>query len=87
MTGVPLPKSDHAVVMARFAHKCLLQMNQLIRTLEVTLGPGTSELTLRIGMHSGSVIAGVLRGEKFRFQLFGDTMNVASRMESTGEKT
>jgi class 3 adenylate cyclase len=62
-------------------------MNQLIRTLEVTLGPGTSELTLRIGMHSGSVIAGVLRGEKFRFQLFGDTMNVASRMESTGEKT
>lgn len=72
--------------MARFAHECLLQMKQLTRALEVTLGPGTSELTLRIGMHSGSVIAGVLRGEKSRFQLFGDTMNVASRMESTGEK-
>jgi len=61
--------------MARFATNCLTKMNSLLHSLEVELGPDTAELGMRFGLHSGPVTAGVLRGERARFQLFGDTVN------------
>ena len=47
------------------------------------LGPGTGDLKARVGLHSGQVTAGVLRGAKARFQLFGDTVNTAARMQTS----
>eukprot|EP00980_Cylindrotheca_fusiformis_P029226 scaffold22762_cov127-Cylindrotheca_fusiformis.AAC.1 len=83
--GLPEPTDDHAVVACRFARECLKKMKDVTLKLEVSLGPDTSDLDLRTGIHSGQVTAGVLRGERSRFQLFGDTMNTAARMESSGE--
>ena len=51
VAGLPEARRDHAEVMARFAHKCLLKMNALVHKLETTLGPGTSELKMRVGLH------------------------------------
>ena len=42
------------------------------------VGPDTGDLVMRFGIHSGQVTAGVLRGEKSRFQLFGDTVNTGT---------
>lgn len=72
VTGLPKPRKDHAVAMVRFARDCREEMRKLTIVMSRTLGPGTEELCMRFGMNSGPVTAGVLRGEKSRFQLFGD---------------
>jgi class 3 adenylate cyclase len=70
-TGLPNPQPDHAVIMAKFAQDCMNELDRIVERLSASLGEGTDELALRTGMHSGEVTAGVLRGEKGRFQLFG----------------
>jgi class 3 adenylate cyclase len=85
VTGLPDPQENHAVIMVKFADECMTKMKQLTTELAESLGPDTADLAMRVGLHSGSVTGGVLRGQKSRFQLFGDTMNTAARMESNGK--
>lgn len=75
VTGLPDPQPNHAVIMARFASECQQAMNQITKQLVVHLGPDCCDLRMRFGLHSGPVTAGVLKGDRARFQLFGDTVN------------
>jgi class 3 adenylate cyclase len=60
-TGLPDPQKNHAEIMARFARTTCLRIQQLTSKLESQLGPGTADLAMRYGLHSGPVTAGVLR--------------------------
>lgn len=82
--GLPTPRDDHAVVMSQFALVCQRKFNQVINSL---VDIDADILRLRSGLHSGPITGGILRGEKSRFQLFGDTMNIAAKMESSGTPT
>ncbi len=75
--GLPKPCPDHAETMAQMA----LKMREA--TAQYAKEKGLN-LQLRIGLNSGPVVAGVIGSKKFIYDLWGDTVNLASRMESTG---
>ncbi|NMF84568.1 adenylate/guanylate cyclase domain-containing protein [Nodosilinea sp. P-1105] len=76
--GVPVPRPDHAKAIAQMALDMQATIGEFWR-------PDGQPFQLRIGINSGSLVAGVIGIRKFIYDLWGDTVNIASFMEATGE--
>jgi adenylate cyclase len=76
--GLPLPRHDHADAIAEMA----LEMQAAVAKIKAETN---ENLQIRIGINSGVVVAGVIGKKKFIYDLWGDAVNIASRMESSGE--
>jgi class 3 adenylate cyclase len=74
--GVPVPRADHADIVADMALGMLEDLAEFNRDKQMSL-------QMRIGLNSGPVVAGIIGFTKFSYDLWGSTVNVASRMESS----
>src|SRR5919197_6715883 len=75
VAGLPTPRSNHARIAAKFALDMVAATSRLRSGLPVPF-------TIRVGLHSGPVMAGVIGTRKFAYDVWGDTVNVAARMEA-----
>ena len=77
VAGVPVARPDHAEALAHFAIE--------LRRAGKSESFGGEPLTLRIGIHSGPIVAGVIGKKRFAYDLWGDTVNLAARIQTSAE--
>ncbi len=80
--GLPVP-SDHSVLNTILA--ALEMQDFMADRMKVKRGKNEISFEMRLGIHTGPVVAGIVGVKKFQYDIWGDTVNIASRMESNGE--
>jgi adenylate cyclase len=75
---VPTPRSNHARMATKFALDMVTATGRLRSRLP-------APFSIRVGLHSGAVMAGVIGTRKFAYDVWGDTVNIAARMEAASQ--
>ena len=79
--GLPCPTEDHAQKMVQAA----FEIAAFVKEAKNTNDNDQTRFDIRIGINTGPVVAGVVGTKKFSFDIWGDAVNIASRMESNSE--
>lgn len=80
--GLPIPNDTHPQDVVRAAMEINAWMEEIRAEREAQ---GSHFFEMRIGIHTGPVVAGIVGLDKFQYDIWGDTVNIAARMESSGE--